>query len=90
MTLYWLNLNVSSFSGTEAGGSVSLGNANAGDWSQSYSKLELSSAKETSVPWHMFCTALENGSGITTTVFKIIPLCCKICKEILNTLSGSD
>lgn len=33
MTLYQLNLSVSSFSGTEAGGSVSMGNAPAGDWS---------------------------------------------------------
>lgn len=90
MTLYLVNLNVSSFSGAEAGGSVSMGNANVGDWSQSYSKLVLSLGKETSVPWHLFCTALENGSGITSNVFKIISLCCKICKGILNTLLGSD
>lgn len=51
---------------------MSMGNANVGDWSQSCSKLVLSLDKGTSVPWHMFCTALENGSGITTNIFKII------------------
>lgn len=67
-----------------------MGNANVGDWSQSCSKLVLSLDKGTSVPWHMFCTALENGSGITTNIFKIISLCCKICMGILNVLLGSD
>lgn len=42
MTLYLLNVNVSSFSGAKAGVSVRTENANvAGDWSQSYSKPQI-------------------------------------------------
>lgn len=42
VTLYLLNLNVSSFSGAKAGVSVRIENANVlGGWSRSYSKLVL-------------------------------------------------
>lgn len=93
VTLYLLNLNVSSFSAAKAGVSVRIENANVlGGWSRSYSKLVLCLGEEniSTVTHILYISWKENGSGITTNVFKNISLCCKICKGILNRLLGSD